>query len=58
MVVNQRGTPGVSERVRKMATNTAGKPSVGMAARFAYAAGAAGILANLFLIALYVLLGL
>jgi hypothetical protein len=41
-----------------MVTNTAGKPSVGTTARFAYAAGAAGILANLFLIALYVLLGL
>jgi hypothetical protein len=41
-----------------MATNTAGKPSVGTAARFAYAAGATGILANLLLIALYVVLGL
>ena len=41
-----------------MVTNTAGKSSVGMAARFAYAAGAAGIVANLFLIALYVALGL
>jgi hypothetical protein len=41
-----------------MVTNTAGKPSVGTAARFAYAAGATGILANLFLIALYVALGL
>jgi hypothetical protein len=41
-----------------MVTNTAGKASVGTAARFAYAAGATGILANLFLIALYVALGL
>ncbi len=41
-----------------MVTNTAGKPSLGTAARFAYAAGATGILANLFLIALYVALGL
>ena len=41
-----------------MVTNTAGKPSLGTAARFAYAAGATGILANLFLIAMYVLLGL
>ena len=41
-----------------MVTNTAGKPSVGTAARFAYAAGATGILANLFLIAMYVVLGL
>jgi hypothetical protein len=41
-----------------MATSTAGKPSVGTAARFAYAAGFTGILANLFLIALYVALGL
>jgi hypothetical protein len=41
-----------------MVTNTAGQPSAGTAARFAYAAGTAGILANLFLIALYVLLGL
>ena len=41
-----------------MVTSTAGKPSVGTAARFAYAAGATGILANLFLIAMYVVLGL
>jgi hypothetical protein len=41
-----------------MVTSTAGKPSVGTAARFAYAAGAAGIVANLFLIAMYVALGL
>jgi len=41
-----------------MDTITAGKPIVGMASRFAYAAGASGILANLFLVALYVLLGL
>ena len=41
-----------------MVTSTAGKPSVGTAARFAYAAGFTGILANLFLLALYVALGL
>ncbi len=41
-----------------MVGNTAGEPGVRMTARFAYAAGATGILANLFLIALYVLLGL
>ena len=41
-----------------MDTITAGKPSVGTAARFAYAAGFTGILANLFLIAMYVGLGL
>jgi hypothetical protein len=38
--------------------STAGESSVKRAALFAYAAGATGILANLFLIALYVLLGL
>src|SRR4028119_826747 len=37
-----------------MDTITAGKPSVGAAARFAYAAGFTGILANLFLIIMYV----
>jgi hypothetical protein len=58
MVVNQRGGPDTTEGVGKMDTITAGKPIVGMAARFAYAAGAAGILANLFLVAMYVLLGL
>src|SRR4028118_461216 len=41
-----------------MVTDTAGKPSLGTAARFAYAAGATGILANLCLIAMYVVLGL
>ena len=41
-----------------MVTSTAGKPSVGTAARFAYAAGFTGILANLFLIAMYIVLGL
>ena len=41
-----------------MVTNTAGQPSVGTAARFAYAAGATGILADLFLVAMYVVLGL
>ena len=41
-----------------MVTNTASKPSVGTASRFAYAAGFTGILANLFLIAMYIVLGL
>jgi hypothetical protein len=41
-----------------MVTSTARKPSVGTAARFAYAAGFTGILANLFLIAMFVVLGL
>ena len=41
-----------------MVTSTAGKPKAGTAARFAYAAGFTGILANLFLIAMYVGLGL
>lgn len=41
-----------------MVTNTAGRPSVGTAVRFAYAAGSTGILANLFLIAMYIVLGL
>ena len=41
-----------------MVTSTAGKPRVGTAARFAYAAGFTGILANLFLIAMYAVLGL
>lgn len=38
--------------------STAGESSVKRTALFAYAAGATGILANLFLIALYVLLRL
>jgi hypothetical protein len=41
-----------------MVTNSTGKPSVRMTARFAYAAGFTGILANLFLIAVYIVLGL
>jgi hypothetical protein len=41
-----------------MIRGTAGKSNVKMASRFAYAAGITGILANLFLIALYVQLGL
>ncbi len=41
-----------------MVKSTASKPGVRMAYRFAYAAGATGLLANLFLITLYVLLGL
>ena len=41
-----------------MVTSTAGKPRVGTASRFAYAAGFTGILANLFLIAMYIVLGL
>jgi hypothetical protein len=39
-----------------MIRSTAGKPSVKMAARFTYAAGATGILANLLLIAFFALL--
>ena len=39
-----------------MIRSTAGKPSVKMEARFAYAAGATGILANLLLIAFFALL--
>jgi hypothetical protein len=41
-----------------MIGSTAGKSNVKMTARFAHAAGYAGILGNLFLIAMYVLLGL
>ena len=41
-----------------MIRSAAGKSSVKRVTFFAYAAGATGILANLFLIALYVLLGL
>ena len=41
-----------------MVGSTTGKPGLRLAFRFAYAAGATGIFANLFLIALYVLLGL
>jgi hypothetical protein len=41
-----------------VATSTSGKPRARWAAGFAYAAGATGLLANLFLIAMYVLLGL
>ena len=41
-----------------MIRDTAGKSNVKMASRFAYAAGITGILANLFLIALYIQLGL
>ena len=41
-----------------MIRTTAGKSSVQRTALFAYAAGATGILANLFLIVMYVLLGL
>jgi hypothetical protein len=41
-----------------MVGSTTGKLGLRLASRFAYAAGATGILANLFLIALYVLLGL
>jgi hypothetical protein len=40
-----------------VATSTSGKPGARWAAGFAYAAGATGLLANLFLIAMYVLLG-
>ena len=38
--------------------STAGQPGVKTASRFAYAARTTGILANLLLVALYVLLGL
>jgi len=41
-----------------MIDSAAGKPNVKLTSRFAYAAGTTGILANLFLIALYVQLGL
>jgi len=41
-----------------MVGSTAGKAGARLVSRFAYAAGATGILANLFLITLYVLLGL
>jgi hypothetical protein len=41
-----------------MIGSTVGKSNVKLTSRFAYAAGATGILANLFLIALYVQLGL
>jgi hypothetical protein len=41
-----------------MVGSTTGEPGLRLASRFAYAAGATGIFANLFLIALYVLLGL
>jgi hypothetical protein len=41
-----------------MIRSTAGKSSAKMAELFAYAAGTTGILANLFLIVFYVLLGL
>jgi hypothetical protein len=46
------------EGVRKVIKSTAGQSSVKRTVLFAYAAGATGIIANLFLIALYVLLGL
>jgi hypothetical protein len=55
MVGRQRSAPGTSEGVRKTIRSTAGTPSVGKAALFAYAAGVTGILANLFLIGFYVL---
>ena len=41
-----------------MAASKASKPRVKLVSRFAYAAGTAGILANLCLITMYVLLGL
>ena len=41
-----------------MIRSRAGKSSVKVASRFAYAAGATGILANLSLVAMYVVLGL
>jgi hypothetical protein len=41
-----------------MVDSTTGQPGVRPASRFAYAARTTGILANLLLVALYVLLGL
>ena len=55
MVVRQRSAPGSSEAVRTMVGSKSGKPGVRMAAGFAYAAGATGILANFFLIAFFAL---
>ncbi len=55
MVVRQRGAPGTSEGVGKMIKSSAGKPSLKTAARFAYAAGATGVLANSLLIAFFAL---
>ena len=56
MVVRQRDAHGTPEGLREMIRRSAAsKSSVKMAARFAYAAGATGILANLFLIAFFAL---
>ena len=55
MMIRQRDGVGTSEGVGKMIGSKEGKPGVKMAALFAYAAGATGILANLFLIAFYAL---
>jgi hypothetical protein len=52
MMVEQRDATGTSKGVRMMIESTAGKLGIRMASRFAYAAGATGILANLFLIIL------
>jgi hypothetical protein len=58
MMVEQRGATGTFKGVRMMIVSAAGKPNLKGTSRFAYAAGATGILANLFFIILYVLLGL
>ncbi|HYZ05427.1 MAG TPA: hypothetical protein VE691_10110 [Rubrobacter sp.] len=58
MMVEQRGATGTLKGVRMMIVSAAGKPNLKGTSRFAYAAGATGILANLFFIILYVLLGL
>jgi MFS family permease len=55
MVVGQRSAPCTLEEVTTMAGSNSGKPGVRMAAGFAYASGATGILANCFLIAFFAL---
>jgi hypothetical protein len=53
MVVGQRSASCTLEEVTTMVGSKSGKPGVRMAAGFAYAAGATGILANFFLIAFF-----
>jgi MFS family permease len=55
MIVGQRSAPCTLEVVTTMVGSKSGKPGVRMAAGFAYAAGATGILANFFLIAFFAL---
>lgn len=55
MIVGQRSAPCTLEEVTTMVGSKSGKPGVRMAAGFAYAAGATGILANFFLIAFFAL---